>query len=417
MDLEASTNSSLVVNQINIIDLDFTTIPNFNGLHHINGNLFFQASKTSKSVLFEVLPSRPNISILDTIEGNPPIIDLKEVSKDEFFACQGGWDGSQLRKYTAPRCKYSLKREAKISDGPLKVIGDLGDRLLFGSELENLEIEVHAVDSEFTKVPIEDFTETDILMVSKVKLQDVVITKRGLKINGSFKFESEIKFGTIHAEEGLVLMLTANNEVHVFDFLKSLDGIHCNPENYQGGVNEISSADVFKDGDSCWIICCLLSGKYDIWNVNSQGNFLMYQGKSDRAAFSTCIFVESSEESRKTTVYTFLLFTNGDFEQAQFHLLKGKLIQTKLISENVSDIPYVWKRKNNHIIGLNSEGLVVPRKQKELNQFVLTKIDRTNAVDVHFCTLGSDITEAKTENAIVLFDDGAVEELKFTLKK
>ncbi|KAI5950486.1 hypothetical protein KGF57_004301 [Candida theae] len=417
MDIQVSTGNSLVVNQVRFIDLDYTTIPISNGLHRLYGNTFFQASKTSKSVLFEVLPTRPNINILNTIEGNPPVIDLKEVDDgDKFFACQGGWDGSQLRKYSAPLCKYTLNNEAKVSNFPLRVVGELGGKYLFCDQIDdnlNLNSAVQALSKDFSQSTINDDIENDVLRVARIKSHNITLTKNSLKVDGTSVFEGTVEFGTIQAEHGVVLVATTNNELRVFDFSQGVDGICCTLDHYTEGGDEISSADVYKYENMYWIICSLLSGKYEIWNVESGKNQVMYQGTSERAVFSSSILIErSNEPEQPLKVYAFLSFANGDFKQVHFKLLERELTLANEILETKYQMPIIWRRRNDFVVGFSSEGLVVPKMLKELDQFVFAKIERKSVVDVYLCGEAVGVTKQtndKVENAIVTFANGAVE--------
>lgn len=412
MDLQVSTYNSLIVNQINMINLDYTTIPISYGLHHVQGNQFFQASKTSKSILFEILPTRPNINILDSIEGNPPVIDLKEAKNGELFACQGGWDGGQLRRYTFPRCNYNVTNTAKISDGPLKIIGESSDQYIFGDSTEgNQNTILRALIASLTPVSNGDQIEKDIILVSKIEEHTIVLSLSGLKIDDDKKVEEQIAFGQIQAREGVAWMVTTDYQLHVYDFLQNASGIHYIINQCHSKGDEISSVDVYHDEDTYWILISLLSGKYKILNMCSQQQKLVYEGSSDHAVYSSCIFVEKSLKTiEAVSVYIFLLFTTGEVEQVKFELSNEMLTPTKAVSEKVSDIPYSWKRSNKRIVGFNSEGLVVPKKLKPLDQFGFTKIERSNVVDINL-----DNTEAN--RSIVAFDDGTIEKWEIEFRE
>ena len=102
--MEISSKTTIIINQMTMISLGEVTIPYYNGLSHIAGDLFFQSSQFSRSVLFLVLPEKPHIHIRAYIESSPPVLDIKDgcgQGVEELYTCQGSWEGSELRKYGA----------------------------------------------------------------------------------------------------------------------------------------------------------------------------------------------------------------------------------------------------------------------------------------------------------------------------
>ncbi|KAI5959969.1 hypothetical protein CANMA_004069 [Candida margitis] len=419
IDLSVSTSSSLIVNQINFLDLDYITTPIFNGLHHVDGNQFFQASKTSKSVLFEILPTRPNINILNSIEGNPPVIDLKETcNSSELFACQGGWDGSQLRRYTLPSCKYQVMGISRVSESPLKFIGESEDRYIFGTSTgESTNINGRVLRKDFTAVTSVDHLDEDVLSLLETETTNIALTRSKLLANGNVIIERSIKLGTISPNEGIVSMATTDNHLHVYYFLRSPNGFRfcyiC--DMFFGNDDEISSMDVCNDKGTYWILCSFFSGKYKIWRSNGERPKLVFEGSSEQAVFSSCIYTERSfNQEEAISVYIFFSFINGFVNQVQLRMSNETLIPTKSTCEKLSNIPYLWRRSRSNILGFNSEGLVIPKKVHALDQFGYTKIERPHVVDVRFDSYREDDSSSGREkrcfgNVIVALDNGEVE--------
>lgn len=411
MDLEVSTGSSVVVNQVSFIDLNYTTIPIFNGLHHIQGNHFFQASKTSKLILFEILPMRPNIDILDSIDGNPPVLDLKEANDEGLFACQGGWDGSQLRKYTSPRGRYEEIKLVKVFDGRFKFVGQSEDKFIVGAVSEgDANMKIKAVEKGLLSITVGNNLAENVLEVSKSEKHDVILTQRKLIVNGETTFDGNVEFGVIQANDGVVVIATSDNVLYVHDILQVSNGMVCKIDRYHDNGDEISSVDMFRSRDTSWMICSFLSGKYDVWEINAEQQKLVYLASSDSAIFSSCIFVQGQSKSEESnSVHLFFLHTNGDVCQVKLKKVDNVLTLDGSSTANVCDLPYVWRRHGNRILGFNSKGLIVPKRLRELDQYGFAKIDKPNVIDIRFDNNMKTNSSQRTSSAIVCLEDGSIE--------
>lgn len=110
-------NTTVSLEAFSIVDLGKSTIAE--SLCHIQDNVFFAASRYSRSILFRILPNEPHIQILSFFPSSPPVIDLDySFNTDslrflpDIFVCQGGYHSGELRK--VPYLKWESTQLSSI---------------------------------------------------------------------------------------------------------------------------------------------------------------------------------------------------------------------------------------------------------------------------------------------------------------
>ncbi|KAI5952842.1 hypothetical protein KGF54_003709 [Candida jiufengensis] len=402
MDVEVSSRNSLVINQINMIDLGDLTIPLYGGLHHLGSNKFIQFSKVSRSVLFEILPNRPNINILDYIESSPPVLDIKTGYKpEEIYTCQGGWEGSELRKYAEPICDYKILKSNKIeSYSPFK-IGRVDNKFVFGDLLKNTTPRkaIYINDDLEASIEEQEF-DLEVLDMLRTPETELIITSKALKHNTNTILEAPIQFGKIIPEYGVVLMVSGE-KIYLYDYFKGkIEEIKLNVDD-----GEVSSIDAYRSNDEFWIISTFYSGLYQVWHVNETSKQLQHsdsiKGESPSAIYSCCIAKDKTSDS--LTFRVFLMSLNGSLLQLlfSFHSNTFKLIYSNLSVLNQS-LPLLIIRKFDDIVIYNSKMVYIPQILCPSRNYCYTKIPKKGIANIEF-------VEGEEDQVIVFFENGLIE--------
>lgn len=112
------SSTAVTVFDFRVLDLQRSTPSE--SLVHIQGNIFFASSRTSRSILFRILQEHPYIGVLAYFPASPPIFSLDYISDKaswssdrSLLTCQGGFNGGEFRKYLAAFKK--LKKEQTIN--------------------------------------------------------------------------------------------------------------------------------------------------------------------------------------------------------------------------------------------------------------------------------------------------------------
>ena len=208
-------SASITVKQLNYIELGKSTIPIANGLFHINKNVFFQASRTSRSVFFEVLPNKPHILVKSHIDSSPPLLDIVVDSEaiETFYSSHGGENGGELRKYSKP------KREVNIIDS--QRISSLPRRILYASESEIVTMNVDGLKDTFewdgeelSKSTSSDIQIDKLLQYKSLSGYKICITEEAVLVNNRTKLRDEIVYGVV-SDKGSYLVRNSKNELYL----------------------------------------------------------------------------------------------------------------------------------------------------------------------------------------------------------
>ncbi|KAI5966897.1 uncharacterized protein KGF55_000306 [Candida pseudojiufengensis] len=408
IDIEVTSQNSMVINQINMIDLGSLTIPLAGGLHHIETNKFVQFSKLSKSVLFEILPNKPNINVLDYIESSPPVLDLKiGATGDEIYTCQGGWEGSELRKYGNPLCPYevlvSFQNDVLF---PLK-IGKIDDKLVYVDLREKETGSKTMIIDENLKVINEENATIDdhILDMLRTKKLNLIITKEYFKMNDETILSMPIQHGKIVINQNFAIIIS-NNKIYLFDYLKKTTRI----VEFEPEAGEIISFDAVQFENYYWVVCCFFSGQFQVRQVDEKLCESVYSSSrtedSSSAICSCSINIDQVVDEKEITsyeIYVFLLSLNGSFLRLQLSMQNNS---SKLVTQNSLKLkgngPFSLKRRKRNMIIHNRDMIYIPKISKHTDAIGITEILKQGVFDIEF-------SEGKDDEVLVFYESGLIE--------
>lgn len=123
----AFTASAVSIEAFSIHDIGKSTIAQ--SMCHVENNVFFAASKYSRSILFKIMPSEPHILILSFMPSSPPVIDLAYSFHantlrylPDIFVCQGGFHSGELRKISHNSWKATQLSTLQLDDPFAEVV-------------------------------------------------------------------------------------------------------------------------------------------------------------------------------------------------------------------------------------------------------------------------------------------------------
>lgn len=123
----AFTASAVSIEAFSIHDLGKSTIAQ--SMCHVENNVFFAASKYSRSILFKIMPTEPHILILSFMPSSPPVIDLAYSFHantlrylPDIIVCQGGFHSGELRKISYNSWKATQLSTLRLDDPFAEVV-------------------------------------------------------------------------------------------------------------------------------------------------------------------------------------------------------------------------------------------------------------------------------------------------------
>ncbi|KAI3406171.2 NUP85 [Candida oxycetoniae] len=420
-DIEKSTSNALVVNQLNLIDIGDLTVPMAGSLHHVKNNLFFQASRVSKSVLFEIFPTRPNINILGVINSSPPVIDISRRStRRNFYTCQGGWDGSELRRYSDDSRgggEYNIVNSATQDTNFFLISAGFDNgKYLY----ENLDIagssKFLAIDKDSLQVELLPDEADNLLEKVVDNGREILITKQNFQIDKQVLLEKAILFGHIIRESELAIMVTDDGRIYFCEY--SIDGrfeytIEANKEGLEEKEEkeEVTCVDICKVGHrKYWIIAGFLSGKSNVWLFSNEAMKMVHNEgleAGSRSVFAAAIFTNLDNQSAR--IYAFLSYTNKEVQQLTIERQGEKCPKLFSMGSTVlhSMEPYHIKRRGSEVVMFNSHDIIVPRMIENLNIYGFTRVPKSNVTEIVFT--GANTGKSKVEEVLVTFSYGLAE--------
>ncbi|CAK9439403.1 uncharacterized protein LODBEIA_P35410 [Lodderomyces beijingensis] len=461
VDFEMSSRDSMVVNQMNFIDLGPLTVPSKGmGLHHVRGNIFFQSSEASKSVLFEILPTKPNINILSSIDSSPPVVDIGEGStRQHIYTCQGCWDGSELRRYDEiPRAFYKTKNSVQYPARNLKSFEELKGqghghvRYLFkisdffhqSSDLsapvfftldEQLQLEPFDADAKDTADPV-DTTEV-VQQVEDDDSRKITLTETMLRVDQKtcFEFKKNL-IGRIVPEYHLVLTVTDDQEIVLLDYSRA--GSKTSICIKSSGSDVISSADVCKNGHATWVFAVFLSGNMKIWRVNDSFSVprVVYDDspiKDLAPVVSAAIVTRPAQHSSSSDKYSsaskrhpkllldvFLSCAGsggGTIKQLLFESPSDRKLNLLSVESSKLDprdaTTFQIKKRGDRVVMFNTNNIVIPTAPRGVSHYGLSIVRKCGVSDIVFMG-GNSAPDFRKEKEIgrllVIFESGLVEE-------
>lgn len=151
------TKVLLELRTFQVVDLGFSTVAN--SIAQVQDNIFFAASRFSRSILFRVMPQEPYIQILNHMPSSPPVLELAySFNTDtmrylpDIFVCQGGYRSGELRKISHEKWKATILSSFDLMDPFAEVIRLLPPNLTDYESLQALVFIAIKIDSRIDKV-------------------------------------------------------------------------------------------------------------------------------------------------------------------------------------------------------------------------------------------------------------------------
>ncbi|RCK64758.1 hypothetical protein Cantr_00117 [Candida viswanathii] len=396
IDLVASSTNTIIVNEVAMLSLGDVTIPNPNGLLHITGDLFFQGSRLSRSVLFLVLPDQPHIHIRAFINGSPPVLDIS-AGPHEIYTSQGGWSGSEIRKYTSNPCVLEVLETVDLGFKPskLRIAGDIimasdpsgGNKVLTTSDLKPFE-----GNREFPE---------DLLLYVKdhINGDDLEITQKDLDPN---------RLDAV-AESSLQARYVRDMET-VLTYSKAKDICLSNSE----GTITFQRADKFvpssMDGvkiadDECLVLVASWSDKFEIWSYKTGGVHRVYEGVLEGDDSITGSAITWNEANGSITV---ILLTANLWLQLNFvRDVNGTLEIDNSLSLDFYGDPVSIRKWKSSVVLFSKSGLAPLKRDILLNFYVPTSIA---------CKDIDDVAMTLDNTLVVIYKSGLIEKLQFGIE-
>ncbi|KAG7664669.1 uncharacterized protein J8A68_001765 [[Candida] subhashii] len=350
INVEFSSRQIVILNQLSLIELGAVTIPTNTRVHHIGGDLFFQASRISRSCLFQILPNSPHINIVSYIDSSPPILDITTVSNNgdlEVFTCQGGYHGSELRKYSSGPYTLRKSRSAKFSHVEYSSIEVLQNEVNLISE-DNSGITVNLKD--FTlKGPISPNFKEHKLACYKSKVDSYVLTRGAYYANDKAMIDGPFTLGITLSDCTGIIGITETNE------LKVLQGMN-EPINYsKEGFDEITSIDCAKSDNSYFILITGLKGSIAIFKL-SNGNVmeLFQEVLEDEPCILSSAIIPKADK-----VVIILSLDSGTVYQMVFSVHQKKLTKVNSLKQSFNTYPYTIRKSKSNILLFNKNEILL----------------------------------------------------------
>lgn len=376
------TGSTLTVLDFRILDLQRTTPSDF--LVHIQGNVFFASSKTSRSILFRILPQSPHINILAYFPASSPILDLDykysfgpDAHSPMLLVSQGGFYGGELRRYLQP-----LKIVESIVSSHLHGLGH--NRLHLMSKLDNV----------FTYASTSSSNE--ILSVFTVDLR----TDRTDKIRTLNS--QDWHNGISYLQESLAkkdFNVTLDNGTSVYISQEALVVAGDSHHEYQleGHASSLSHGVV---GGKTLIFVTLFDGSNNLFELNKNGLFLLLSPELPADCFAVSSVILSS-------IKGLLLLVLVDQEGAlwQFLCLNGEVKNSVNLRPQIASIPSLSFELGTALF-YDKRSVSLLERDEEAPFAQLKEISTFPNTCCHSVAVDD-------EHALVLFSDGGIELIKY----
>lgn len=362
-DMEISSKTTMIINQMTMISLGEVTIPYYNGLSHISGDLFFQSSQFSRSVLFLVLPEKPHIHIRAYIESSPPVLDIKDRGKqdEELYTCQGSWEGSELRKYGGVQHFPELLNTKSI-DMKIKKLTIMSSMVMvYNANGDSVALEAQNLMPKITYPKI----DLDVLAYHEEADFQYSITRLSLSVDGKPMVNEPFIYFSVVPEINIVVAVSDTKRIYVlqknnvFDFKSEV-------------LEEITSIDAIHVGDGTILILATdWNGRYQIWKVvNKKVKSLFYGELQDNTFVLDSVIIQSG----KNGITVFMLTKKGSLHQLIFALTEKGIDKVNSTEQYVSDVPCILRKFKDNVLVFNSKHLTALKKDELLGFFVKKRI-------------------------------------------
>lgn len=369
IDLESSSTSTIIINQVSMISLGDVTIPNSNGLHHITGDLFFQSSRLSRSVLFLVSPIQPHIHIKAFIDGSPPVLDITPGPK-EVYTCQGGWLGSEIRKYFTGMSSFVIVKSIKLGFKP-ESIRFIDETIM----LQNTLYGTHILNTSDLKPPqgIKELSEQQIMY-----FQDHADGEQE-------KYIPEMKT-RISWNESKNIKLQSDNKI--IEFTSNGDFV----------PSSVDAVTISKD--ECLVLVTSSLGVFEIWRHGTRDIHKVYEGCLEEDHVIVDSLIVLADKSGNVSI---ILLTIESWWQVNFSRdIQNGLREVNRHSQKVYGNAYLVRKWKDNIVLFNDRYLV-PLKRDILLGFYLPS---------HFPSTGIDDIGVFLDNkVVVVYSNGLIDKL------
>ena len=432
IDIHQSSPNSLVINQVNFINLGILTPPIRDGLHHVRSNLFFQSSRSSKSVLFEVLATKPNLDIHDVLESSPPVLDIAKFStRSNLYACQGGWDGSLIRFYRLAHEKgvYGMVLQNGVIAGQhhhlqqhlqLVLIGRVKGKYLFRDYSVTTSKKYVFLDStgNLQHITVSDILD-DIIERDEVKGHSIVITTNAFKIDSKVIADGKVLYGRILAENNTAVVIMEHNRamIYQYDIVEKPTFLRFLLESSEA-EEQVSFVDICRLKGKLCVLITFSSGRIELWleiDEQHKGRKLILVCKKliSQGVYSAALVVRSLQYGCNAKLFlidVFILCAYGSIQQLVVEI--DLTNNTAVIVDNgklqlQSREPYRIKKLFNKLVLYNSQFLVLPYFDKSFEIYEYSLIRKPNTTDVIF--LDTDSKSLNKSRILITFATGLVE--------
>ncbi|KAK6459217.1 uncharacterized protein RJT20DRAFT_124410 [Scheffersomyces xylosifermentans] len=344
---------SVSVEQLSFIELGKSTIPLRNGLHHISENLFFQTSKSSRSVLFEVHPHKPFILINSFIDSSPPILDIGIQKDDKFIdllTSQGGEYGTEIRKHykskgkirslSCHHCTFTPRRIIYLKEKNHLILNDENSTAAF--DLQDDDLTVIGMPPEFAKGDELQYCLDD-------GGNSLKVTTKGMYINGIKVLDEDIVLSKVSKDGSYVLL----NREGDLTFYRNSQPFTLEP------LNSISCLDLIQLSESeHLIVICNWEGQCTFFlSSDSISTESVSLGLDEGILSVALIRVELSKDQ----VVLILSLQCGELFVGSYNYKTGSIVCLNRYS--LSHLPLRIIRNDNDDILLYNKDLVVGLQQ------------------------------------------------------
>lgn len=348
LNLEATkTNKTFEIMNIHLIKLGMLTIPTAQGLHHIDENYFYQASRTSQSMLFQIFPREPFLHINSFLDSSPPILSIDTEVDNGFVSistCQGGQHSGEFRRYTSGLTQLKFEKRNPISS----------DITSF-SVLQGPQILLKKVNNERTILNTDPSTETlnlpDCSTIFDTRLigpDTVHITNVGIFKNTQSIHLEEFLSGKFFGQS-LMVTIDKNNTLTLRNQYKVLHSTVLTSS------SEIRKMDICETPEKCLILITWWDGLYSIYKTNSDSLTNIWKGTlpdKDGIFSSTILYEESTQFA-----YVFLLTQDGKLTQFQFDPKTSIKYEKHLTTLKLDTCPLQVAKNGSKVLLFNDSSL------------------------------------------------------------
>lgn len=342
------TSNSIQVNSISFIRLGMTTVPI--GIHHINDNIFYVASKLSQSVLFKILPKDPFIDIIEFITSSPPILDIKanyNGHRFELLTCQGGYESGEFRRVSNRMYYLEFKHSLKSATTNSKIWQDCYDKhqnlgIICFKDPDNNKLQRIRIGLNMSTENLETYhSSTCILSKASNKHGTLSVQQDGVMLNGESLNRFQI-LKTAAIDVTKFSVLTSSNEVIIYapDFLHKL--------NLDTDI-EVSDMDIIEvHAHEVLVLLAFWDGSYRVYDVSVDECVMLCQENlmPNEVSISSCCFMYYPD-CDPNGVWLLLSNFNGELVQIFYDFKRNEKSANRSSVTKFDGLPYKFIRSND----------------------------------------------------------------------